>query len=424
MLQNITRLLAIGLTPICATTIINISDVKPARSVMNPELLTAAVETEALENPLMPASLTELVALEKAEELSEKYVTVEIPVVEETADEEDSDNAYAVIKAGSGAINVREGAGTSYSIVGHISDGCVGIVTEKVEAGDGIWLHIVSGELEGYAKADFFIYDEDVPDVIEDYIHPVAVVQANALFVRSRASRESETIGSVREGDALELADEILAEAMAEVAEEGFAVDGMTEPDGAWTAIVYYDNVVGYVDTNYISIEDSYKTGTTLEEERIMEAARAAEAAGVGVSVVESEIPDAATIAEYSSLDEMRQELVNYALKFEGIKYVMGGNSLVTGTDCSGFTSLIYAAFGYSIGRVTQTQWAVNGRQVGLDELLPGDIICYGTSTDNCYHVAIYIGDGKIVHEANSRRGCIVSGIEFEPILGAKRIIE
>lgn len=114
--------------------------------------------------------------------------------------------------------------------------------------------------------------------------------------------------------------------------------------------------------------------------------------------------------------------MVAYAQQFVGTRYVMGGQSLSGGTDCSGFTCYVYAAFGYSIGRTPSSQYSSAGRSISLDEIKPGDIICYGYGS--CSHVAIYIGNSQIVHEANSRLGCCISSINFEPIVGVKNVID
>ena len=67
------------------------------------------------------------------------------------------------------------------------------------------------------------------------------------------------------------------------------------------------------------------------------------------------------------------------------------------GTDCSGFTSLIYAEFGYSVSRTPAGQLSNAGRSISYSEIQPGDIICYG-SKGKCTHVAMYIGDGRYIH--------------------------
>ena len=95
----------------------------------------------------------------------------------------------------------------------------------------------------------------------------------------------------------------------------------------------------------------------------------------------------------------------------------------MTGTDCSGFTSLIYAEFGYSVSRTPEGQLANDGRSVDYSEIQPGDIICYG-SGGKCTHVALYIGDGQIIHSANSRKGVVIYQADYDTIMGVKNIID
>ena len=174
-------------------------------------------------------------------------------------------------------------------------------------------------------------------------------------------------------------------------------------------------------------IEEDYITAKSLEEERLEleekkkkeQRERAAQLAKVQEDVT---VAVTAAAANYSSNPELRQAIVNYAMQFVGNRYVMGGQSLAGGTDCSGFTCYVYRAFGYGLSRTPSGQLATAGRSISLAEVQPGDIICYGYG--GCSHVAMYIGNGQIVHEANSRLGCVVSGINFEPIVGVKNVID
>ena len=127
----------------------------------------------------------------------------------------------------------------------------------------------------------------------------------------------------------------------------------------------------------------------------------------------------------YTTNTELRSAIVQYAMQYLGTPYVHGGRSLASGTDCSGFTSYIYAEFGYSLSRTPQGQWGGNGRSISVSEIQPGDIVCYSSNGSKCTHVGIYIGNGQIVHEANSRKGTIVSDIYYDStFIGVKNVID
>ena len=113
--------------------------------------------------------------------------------------------------------------------------------------------------------------------------------------------------------------------------------------------------------------------------------------------------------------------LVNYAKNFLGLRYVSAGRSLATGTDCSGFTSLIYAEFGITLGRTVASQ-VYSGTYVAKSDLEPGDLVFYSYGTV-ASHVAIYIGNGQIIHESNPRDGVKISTVNIMNYITARRVI-
>ncbi|GEM_PF-321100 len=110
--------------------------------------------------------------------------------------------------------------------------------------------------------------------------------------------------------------------------------------------------------------------------------------------------------------DSLRSQIVNYAVQFLGNPYVYAGNSLVNGTDCSGFTMLVYQHFGYSLSRSSREQ-VFNGRQISYGEMQPGDLLFYTDSSGVIRHVSMYIGEGKVIHAANENLGIIISNVTY-----------
>jgi len=118
---------------------------------------------------------------------------------------------------------------------------------------------------------------------------------------------------------------------------------------------------------------------------------------------------------------EIATSLVNYALQFVGNPYSYGGANLQSGVDCSGFTMKIFENFGYNLPHSAESQ-SFLGSYVSLDNLQPGDLIFYGYDGYIC-HVAIYIGNGRIVHAATSYEGITTASYQIMPIITARRIL-
>lgn len=109
--------------------------------------------------------------------------------------------------------------------------------------------------------------------------------------------------------------------------------------------------------------------------------------------------------------------VVDYATQFVGNPYVWGGTSLTNGADCSGFVQSVYSNFGVSLPRTSYEQQNA-GYEVSYADAQPGDLICYGG------HVAIYMGNGQIVHASNSRDGIKISNdATYRTILSVRRLV-
>ena len=122
-----------------------------------------------------------------------------------------------------------------------------------------------------------------------------------------------------------------------------------------------------------------------------------------------------------SSNSTTRDELVAFAMQYLGYPYVWGGNNLETGVDCSGFTQQVYLKFGITLNRVADSQRA-NGISISREEAQPGDLFFYG-SNGYATHVAIYIGDNKVIHASSPSVGIIISPANYKTPMQINRVL-
>lgn len=346
--------------------------------------------------------------------------------------EEESEYAKLAIAHVDKYVNIRSIPGTEGEILGKIYNGAVAHIIETAgEEND--WLHVTSGSVEGYIKAEYFIYGQDAVEVIDDYVTRYAVVTAQRLNVRKETSADSKRIGYLDQGERAKIVENL----------------------GDWLKVEYSQGQTGYVSADYAEVVEEFTYAISIEEERAeiarqkelekrkkeeearkaqeailaaqaaqetAQATQGAQATGNATAASDQEITPAGS---YTTNEELRNSLVEYALQFVGNPYVNGGNSLTNGTDCSGFTKLIYGEYGYSLGRTPASQLSSAGRSIDYSEIQKGDIICYSSNGGkSCTHVAIYIGDGMIVHAANSRKGICTQKAQYSTIMGVKNVID
>jgi cell wall-associated NlpC family hydrolase len=94
------------------------------------------------------------------------------------------------------------------------------------------------------------------------------------------------------------------------------------------------------------------------------------------------------------------------AESYIGVRYVWGGNSPREGFDCSGFTKYLFAQYGITLPRTSREQVRV-GEAVpaSFDALRPGDLMFFAEPGQAISHVAIYAGNGRIIHSSSSVGG-------------------
>lgn len=207
----------------------------------------------------------------------------------------------------------------------------------------------------------------------------------------------------------------------------GLMIEGnggeILEEAGDW----YYissGEVAGYVCKDYFHKASKkelkeFSVAITIEEYNRQAIATAEAAQRAIVTAVQTNttlaIPE--VYIDSTSNATLRDSLVSYAMGFQNIPYVYGG-STIAGLDCSGFTMLVYGQFGHDLPHNSGLQ-AGYGNFVSptTEALLPGDIL-YRPG-----HVALYIGNGQIIHASYSSRKIIVTSMNCISWSGARRII-
>lgn len=268
---------------------------------------------------------------------------------------------------------------------------------------------------------------------IEEKVGTVGVaVASNYVYVRSEADIASEIVGKAY-GDTVVIitgSEENEDDLWYRIESE--EVQGYIRSDLLVTGETLAELIQsGEVSREYIENQEAWTKVLSKEEEELLlaeqqvaaaeEAARleAERIAALQNSSATEEAKDAVAEGDTSLL---RQQIVDYAMQFLGNQYISGGTTLAGGTDCSGFTCFIYADFGYSIDRTPAGQYNNAGRSISYSEIQPGDIICYGSG--RCTHVALYIGNGQIIHSANSRKGVVIYEADYDNIMAVKSILD
>ncbi len=293
-------------------------------------------------------------------------------------------------------VNVRAEANTESEIVGKLYDESVGTFIEETEDG---WYKITSGNVTGYVKAEFCVTGEDAVELAKEVGTQIATVNTTTLKVRTEANLESSVMGLVPLGEELVVVKE-------------------DEPVDGWVKISIEEGE-GYVSTEYVSLRTDFVKAESKEEEAqrlAEEAAARAEAQRAAQQAMTNTTSNTATVPVITGDSEMGVAVAEYACQFVGNPYVWGGTSLTNGADCSGFVMSVYSNFGVSLPHSSTADRTQGYAVDGLANAQPGDLVCYSG------HVAIYIGNGQIVHASSSKTGIIISNADYKKVLAVRRI--
>lgn len=204
-------------------------------------------------------------------------------------------------------------------------------------------------------------------------------VNVETANVRAKADIKSSIINHLDEGDEVTIVEEV----------------------GDWYKIKSQEILEGYVSKTLITIVDVTSRNTQESREEVA----------------------------INNITVKGSEVVEFAKKYLGTSYVLGGKTPETGFDCSGFTRYIFKNFGYSLGTVAASQDTV-GSEVSRENLKEGDLILfYDEAKTKIGHTGIYIGGDQFIHAANPERGVVIDGFSTNSyystrFVTARRIVE
>lgn len=264
-------------------------------------------------------------------------------------------------------LNIREEPNENGKLIGKLTKDAACEILDIDENG---WAHIKSGKVDGYCSTDYLYMGDEAIARGKEVASMIAVVNTQTLKVREEPNTDSIVITLIPQEEELEVV---------EIMENG------------WVKFLL-DDEEAYVSGEYVDVEERLEKAVTLTELLY----------GQGVS-------------------DVRVNLVQYAKQFVGNPYVWGGTSLTNGADCSGFTMSIYKKYGVSLPHHAASQ-AQLGTKVSLGEAKPGDLVFYAKN-GSINHVAIYIGNGQVIHASSPKTGIKISSVNYRTPACVRRFL-
>lgn len=318
------------------------------------------------------------------------FLVVTIPAAASEINEEE-----LILNISNKEILLYEDVSVSKNPIAFLPINAAGYIIEDM--GNGV-LYITSGNLKGYIKNLGILRGKDAWKTANESLDKTILIESDTVFVYEDEELKGRVIDLLSMGDevsVLSVKNKNVIEIDLLNNNQGFISSLFTEvsPDFTYAKDVKFKNYENYTN-NYL------ETFSDDEDYNI------------------SQMKESVTIGGEEEISG--EDIVSYALQFVGNPYVWGGESLLNGTDCSGFVKGVYNKFDITLPRTSEEQ-RTSGYQVceGWNEDLAqkGDLICYDG------HIAIYIGNGKIVHAANSREGIIVSNADYRKVLCIRRVL-
>lgn len=345
---------------------------------------------------------------EETTELTQDNVQGEANVSENETPVVKSEYDDVAIAQVSNYVNLRSMPSEEGEILGKLYNNSAATILGQ----EGDWYKIKSGTVDGYVKAEFVVSGAAAEELAKEVGHRTATVNTQTLKVRNEAGLDASVQTLIPEGESYDVVEEL---------------------DG-WVKIAVDTDIEGYVSSDYVNLETEFVEAESIEEEKARlaeeervrkEAEEAAKKADEAAQKKEKKAESSQDNTENSDggsaaapapavsapVSGSRAAIVNYALQFVGNPYVAGGTSLTNGADCSGFTYSVFGDCGISIPRDSRSQ-AAGGTPVDLSAIQPGDLLFYSNG-GSINHVALYIGNGQVVHASTAKTGIKISAYNY-----------
>lgn len=300
-----------------------------------------------------------------------------------------------VIFKKSGYMNVRstpENKGDD-NVIGKLTSKAAGDIIETLDG----WYKIKSGTVIGYIAADpeLIATGQEAKDLAMQNATQMAIITTDVLNVRVEPNTDSKIWTQIVKDERYPVVDQQDGWVQIDLGSVD-AEDGSQDGDEK-----------AYISTRDNNVEVRYALNEAIKFTPAKDSSSGASSDGSGSSTKQSR----------------RSQLVNYALQFVGNRYVWGGTSLTNGVDCSGFTMRVMEKFGVSLPHYSGSQ-AQMGKKVTSATMKPGDLIFYAGSNGKVNHVAIYIGNGRIVHAASRRSGIKTSTWNYRTPVAIRSMLD
>lgn len=357
---------------------------------------TAQQETEVTAEQLTSKGAAAITTLESTEKSSDKKEKKEISHLKLNL----KYDRLGVAKVDS-YLNVRNKPGESYRIVGKMTKNS-GCNIYKVNKG---WAKIVSGKVKGYVKASYLVKDQQAEELAKKIANLRISVNTETLNVRYLPSTDAGIYDQISEEDEYDIYKRDLTKTwLKKYVSKHCKKSDLRNIDTKemynnlenWMCISI-DNEKAFVSKDFVKVTFNLDRAVSINESGL-------------ASKTSSDSSDSSNLTN----------MVSYAMQFLGNPYVWGGTSLTNGTDCSGFVMRIYEHFGYSLPRTSAAQAGAT-KTVSSGDVRPGDLFFYGSG--GVSHVAMYIGNGQIIHASNPRTGIKISSAYYRTPVKIGRVI-